>query len=164
MIAWVDDACRSWGFYVYELIDPRDGSVFYVGKGKGNRCDSHVNDAKNGGIGKKAERIRAIIEAGFEVTTKLVAWFEDEDDAFAYEKVRIAKRGMSTLTNLSKGRSCSAYPKAANDWSEPLHSEWAETMRALKARNASQSEIQAAWESWESKCIKAVVSAVSEAK
>ncbi|MGK3600290.1 LEM-3-like GIY-YIG domain-containing protein, partial [Escherichia coli] len=24
------------GWYVYRLIDPRDGSTFYVGKGKGN--------------------------------------------------------------------------------------------------------------------------------
>lgn len=28
-------------FYVYNLIDPRDNSIFYVGKGKGNRMYKH---------------------------------------------------------------------------------------------------------------------------
>ena len=28
-------------YYVYELIDPRDDRVFYVGKGKKGRIDQH---------------------------------------------------------------------------------------------------------------------------
>ena len=28
-------------FYVYHLIDPRNGETFYVGKGKGNRVFAH---------------------------------------------------------------------------------------------------------------------------
>ena len=32
-------------YYVYRLIDTRDGQTFYVGKGKGNRVFAHVNDA-----------------------------------------------------------------------------------------------------------------------
>ncbi len=31
-------------FYVYRLIDPRNGQTFYVGKGRGNRVFDHVND------------------------------------------------------------------------------------------------------------------------
>ena len=30
------------GYYVYRLIDPRNGQTFYVGKGKGNRVFSHA--------------------------------------------------------------------------------------------------------------------------
>ncbi|MEN9412496.1 MAG: hypothetical protein RIQ92_933 [Actinomycetota bacterium] len=26
-------------WYVYALIDPRDSRLFYIGKGKGNRCN-----------------------------------------------------------------------------------------------------------------------------
>ena len=33
------------GSYVYKLIDPRDGSVFYVGKGKGDRVFAHIRAA-----------------------------------------------------------------------------------------------------------------------
>ena len=30
-------------YYVYRLIDPRDGQAFYVGKGKGNRVFDHAS-------------------------------------------------------------------------------------------------------------------------
>ena len=30
-------------WYVYRLIDPRNGETFYVGKGKGNRVFAHAN-------------------------------------------------------------------------------------------------------------------------
>jgi len=57
------------GSYVYKLIDPRDGSVFYVGKGKGNRVFAHMKAALNSGdlyrdeeeISLKLKTIREII-------------------------------------------------------------------------------------------------------
>lgn len=58
--------------YVYRLIDPRDGTTFYVGRGQGNRVFSHaagqqgqtkVEDAE----ALKLKTIRAIRNAGFEV-------------------------------------------------------------------------------------------------
>ena len=36
------------GYYVYRLIDPRNGETFYVGKGKNNRVFDHVAWAKKG--------------------------------------------------------------------------------------------------------------------
>jgi len=32
------------GCYIYRLIDPRNGSTFYVGKGFGNDIFNHIND------------------------------------------------------------------------------------------------------------------------
>lgn len=32
-------------YYVYRLIDPRNGQTFYVGKGRGNRIFQHVKCA-----------------------------------------------------------------------------------------------------------------------
>lgn len=34
-------------FYVYGLIDPRDDKIFYIGKGKNNRKDSHLKEELN---------------------------------------------------------------------------------------------------------------------
>lgn len=36
------EVCKKLGCYVYRLIDPRDGSTFYVGKGTGNRVKMHI--------------------------------------------------------------------------------------------------------------------------
>ena len=39
------EVCEKIEYYVYRLIDPRNGQTFYVGKGKGNRVFAHVHDA-----------------------------------------------------------------------------------------------------------------------
>jgi uncharacterized protein len=58
--------------YVYRLIDPRDGSTFYVGRGQGNRVFSHAmgqleytEEQNNDNL--KLQRIRDIRAFGFEV-------------------------------------------------------------------------------------------------
>ncbi len=52
------------GCYVYALADPRNGSVFYVGKGKGGRALQHARDALDENvISDKLDRIRCINEA-----------------------------------------------------------------------------------------------------
>lgn len=62
------------GFYVYRLIDPRNGETFYVGKGKNNRVFHHArgepDHVKNQVVDEKAEkidRIREIRRAKLEV-------------------------------------------------------------------------------------------------
>jgi hypothetical protein len=36
------EVCEVLGFYVYRLIDPRNGHTFYIGKGKNNRVFQHL--------------------------------------------------------------------------------------------------------------------------
>ncbi|WP_344133747.1 LEM-3-like GIY-YIG domain-containing protein [Pedococcus bigeumensis] len=62
------------GWYVYLLRDPRDGQVFYVGKGTGNRVFQHAQDAAalTDSEKPKLSRIRAIQAAGLQVVTELV--------------------------------------------------------------------------------------------
>lgn len=55
---------NSW--YVYTLADPRDGAVFYVGKGKGNRAWQHEAGVRNGrpdGNARKGQLIREVLVA-----------------------------------------------------------------------------------------------------
>lgn len=36
------EVIKELNYYVYRLIDPRNGETFYVGKGKGNRVFEHL--------------------------------------------------------------------------------------------------------------------------
>jgi hypothetical protein len=52
---------RRLGWYVYRLIDPRNGETFYVAKGQGNRVFAHVHAAaglEGDDLDNKVKRIR----------------------------------------------------------------------------------------------------------
>jgi hypothetical protein len=90
-------------YFVYELIDPRCGSVFYVGKGKGRRPYQHRVDAIRGVPGRKCERIRAILASEAEPVVRIVKRFTDEHEAYAEEVFHIASIGIDNLTNVCIG-------------------------------------------------------------
>lgn len=87
-------------FYVYRLIDPRNGETFYVGKGIGNRVFAHVKGAlsvEDDVINEKFQRIREIQNDGFDVAHVIHRHGMDEDTALEVEAALI-----------------DAYPEAAN--------------------------------------------------
>lgn len=90
-------------YYVYELVDPRTNTVFYVGKGKKSRVKAHEVEAKKGVSSLKCDRIREIWADGFEVTNVRVASFSDEQDAYDFEAARICEYGLNNLTNIAPG-------------------------------------------------------------
>lgn len=60
------------GWYVYRLIDPRNGETFYVGKGKGDRLLAHASASSDAlddedRLDLKLQRIKDIKAAGLEV-------------------------------------------------------------------------------------------------
>jgi hypothetical protein len=90
-------------WYVYVLVDPRDGKPFYVGKGRGNRIDHHEKEAAAGVCSEKCNKINEIASAGFEIAKKQLAFFWDERAALDFERDLIAEIGLHRLTNVAPG-------------------------------------------------------------
>jgi hypothetical protein len=92
-------------YYVYQLIDPRDGSVFYIGKGTGERIKQHTRAAKAGIVGnaKKHQRIDAILAAGLSVHEFIVADNLDEKQAYQIEREMIKAMKNDGITNILNG-------------------------------------------------------------
>ena len=94
------------GHYVYRLIDPRNGTTFYVGRGQGNRVFSHAagqekpTDSEDNEV-LKLKTIRAIKNAGFEVQHVIHRHGMDEDTAKEVEAALIDS--YPGLTNMQGG-------------------------------------------------------------
>jgi hypothetical protein len=110
----------EWKYYVYELIDPRDDSVFYVGKGTGDRLDQHEKETAKGVSSKKCNKIRSIESAGFKIRKRKVASFFDEHDAYAFEAAKIVEYGKASLTNVAplpaSMETAKLNPLLSDDW------------------------------------------------
>jgi hypothetical protein len=86
------DVASKLKFYVYRLIDPRNGETFYVGKGQGNRVFSHIRAEQSldgDAFDNKVRRIRGIRLAGFEVAHVIHRHGMDEETAFEVESALI---------------------------------------------------------------------------
>ena len=97
-------------FYVYALVDPRDGEIFYVGKGTGKRLLAHGLEADilSGGRGNQAKlaRIREIRASGIEPRLDVIRHSLSESEALLVEAALIdTLRG---LTNAVSGHGSAA--------------------------------------------------------
>lgn len=96
------------GCYVYLLIDPRDGQLFYVGKGTGDRCFAHLAEARETpadavGDYAKLARIREIEATGASVGIDLLRHGLTEREAFLVESAAINLLGLAELANRVAG-------------------------------------------------------------
>jgi len=97
-------------YYVYALIDPRDKSIFYIGKGKGKRYLDHEKNLKQEKNLDKAQLIKEILESGNNPAYKIIAENLDEESAFLLEKILVFRLGRKVfnegiLSNLTPGGS-----------------------------------------------------------
>lgn len=86
--------------YVYLYIDPRDESVFYVGKGQGNRAFAHLKDGKESA---KVKRIKEVEAAEEHVRIEILVHGLDEKTALKVEASVIDLLGPDNLTNKVRG-------------------------------------------------------------
>jgi hypothetical protein len=102
---------RKLGWYVYRLIDPRNGETFYVGKGQGNRVFAHVHAAEGlegDDLDNKVKRIRQIQNAGLEVAHVIHRHgMDNERTAFEVEAALID--AYPGLTNIAGGTGSGDY-------------------------------------------------------
>jgi hypothetical protein len=94
-------------YYVYALRDPRDGQVFYVGKGKGARINSHVVEAGQDPTSERAKlrKIPDVETSGREVELLFLRTELEEATALTVEQAVIDafRADGHPLTNLVKG-------------------------------------------------------------
>lgn len=103
------DIANALGFYVCAYIDPRDESVFYIGKGVGKRATDHLFDKSES---KKVARINSMLAAGFEPRIDIVAHqLRDDFESSRVEAALIELIGVNQLTNLVRGRFSTDYPR-----------------------------------------------------
>ncbi len=91
---------RKLGYYVYLYVDPSDGKVFYVGKGKNGRGLAHLREGKTA-IAKRVAKIRS---AGGEPQIEILAHgLGNPETALKLEAAAIDLLGLQNLANVVRG-------------------------------------------------------------
>jgi len=93
-------------FYVYELIDPRDGLCFYVGKGKNNRIYNHEKSARKNLKHNNPyllNKIKKILSLGLNIIYNLPYTNLTEEDSFNKEAELIDFHNIDNLCNIVSG-------------------------------------------------------------
>jgi len=96
-------------YYVYELVDPRNGKVFYVGKGSGDRAYRHERNVRNNNQYQRKSnpklfsKIGSIIRNGMSIVVRIMDRFDTEDRAYEKEEELITRHGLPNLTNIAFG-------------------------------------------------------------
>lgn len=114
------DANTALPHYVYCLINPVSGTVFYVGKGKGVRALNHFRDATklDAQAHGKIQEINRLITEGHnpETIIRVLAWLDHEPAAFALEAFALKFiYGLDTVQNIQAGHQYGLF-RAKGDW------------------------------------------------
>lgn len=118
---YFDRSVTKEGFYVYSLMD-ENREIFYIGKGKGDRCFRHFYPSSLKSSNRKNNKIKNIISSGGKVIVDvLVNGIEKEEDALSLEEHLInsygVKREGGILYNELTRSPCGGdYSKSGSHW------------------------------------------------
>ena len=101
--------------YVYVYSDPRNGKPFYIGKGRGNRVFSHLDDTSET---DKVAAIASIRESGREPRIDILRYGLNEEEALLVEAAAIDLIGLSKLSNQVAGHHSASFGRIGT----PAHS------------------------------------------
>lgn len=95
------EVCDKLGYYVYGLIDPRNGRYFYIGKGSGDRIFQHIKGIKEiDEVDEQISTIQQIKNAGLEPIHIIIRHgLRDEEEALSVESTLIDFIGLHNLDN-----------------------------------------------------------------
>jgi hypothetical protein len=105
------DVAHALGHYVYAYLDPRDDppSIFYIGKGVGQRAVDHLYDTIDS---QKVERIRAIHACNLKPRIDIIAHgLRDDVEASRVEAALIELVGIHALTSKVRGLKATEFPR-----------------------------------------------------
>lgn len=90
------------GHYVYLYLDPRTKKPFYVGKGKGNRCFSHLRDQREC---EKVKQLKELRKLKRDPIVEILKYRLSGREALLVEAAAIDCFGIEELTNEIRGHS-----------------------------------------------------------
>lgn len=117
-----DDGSHQNGkFYVYVLRDPKNGEIFYVGKGVGARLCQHFQEARSSKESCRIERLnrlrRLLREFNSKDIGRVVARVDNEALAYTLESFYIKFAvGFRSLANIQPGHLSGCF-RSRDDWS-----------------------------------------------
>lgn len=94
-------------YFLYAYGDPKDGRIFYIGKGSGKRHMAHLSTAKNGHPKNYnrlfINKIKKILRTGKQPLIHKFMFTYSEAESYQNEKEVIERIGLSSLYNLRQG-------------------------------------------------------------
>jgi hypothetical protein len=88
-------------YYVYQLVDPRTSTPFYIGEGKGKRAWSHLDFTSRCNNDHKDRIIRKIQSMGLQVIVEILYSNISKEESEKLEEQIIQQIGLKNLSNIT---------------------------------------------------------------
>jgi hypothetical protein len=110
-------------YYVYQLIDPRNNKVFYIGEGKGKRAHSHLNFTSGCNNPHKDRIIKKIQDSGQQVIVEIVRDGLTKSQSIQLEAELINQIGIDNLSNICRNANPPMLSGPANGFYQKTHTD-----------------------------------------